>query len=232
MKSESNDHSRHWILRLLLDGASIATGIAAIVAIWLGLSQQRQAQQQLEFTLKQAAEDRQRYEDDRTARIRPFVAFESSFARVLLEINGRKEYRFDFARDEAGLAKNLDEFPVLRNYGAGPAFDVEVQFLSDPELEADANARPSAISPRHIFPQATATCLAIPGALNNPLVPSQFVRGRVLITCRDLTGAKREFSHPFHASVNLEDGKWHLTLQIDKIDLPVDFTAEQNSMYQ
>ncbi len=223
MNEKPDGRPRHWILQLLLDFASIATGIAAIVAIFLGISQQRQSERQMDFTLAQAAEDRQRFEADQLDRVLPFLAFETTNTAIAIEEDKREQYRFDFIRDEAGRMLEADSLPVLRNYGAGRAFDVRVEYVADGLPKRDLQMALLTV-PRHIFPEVESRVHGFPDALNDPASDSREARGKAVITCTDIRGKKLSFRQSFRAFITRRvDGKLELMLMFEEIEFPFDW---------
>lgn len=206
------------------------TSATAIIAVVLGIIQQWQTDKQIAQAVTESRDAAVRYERDRLARVMPFLAFESSFAQLTMEKDDRPFYRFDFVRDSEGKVLELSKFPVLRNYGAGPAFAVKVKFLADSTTELPENAYFGAVAPGNIFPQSESRCIAFPPALNDPAAPLSSVRGKAVITCRDITGSEREFIHRYRASVGTtKEGSTVFTLLIDDVTLPNYLT---DSLYQ
>lgn len=184
-----------------LSGPVSLMGLAvSIFALYYADSQVKIAEAEVATLREQLQQVEKHHEEELRLRRKPFVAFA---ADSLFYIEKSKDGSYWFQQNENGTWKNASSLPRIKNFGNGPALDMQIKWLPQAGTPNEASTMT-----RHLFPDDETTVLSFPSAMIDS--PSGRCEGDVWIKVRDLEGTHHEMIQSFVATRNSADGRTHI----------------------
>jgi len=191
-------------------GAAVVAAVFSVVQSMAARDEANSAMKGVATLEEQVKQQKEQHRELLEAEQMPFIAFETSASFTL-----RKREDGLWVHDPPDRNESRDHLPRVRNFGRGPAFDLQVEWQP-----SDKESLEATVEHQHLFPGESSRVFSCP-AIFPPDTEHWTETGEVEITYRSLDGNNRTVRQSYR--IIFADGEERAFVKFPKLlSLPYD----------